>query len=110
MQHRVWAAVGRSAFYSAVVVMLASCASMSGESASSALQRADSAMGGTALKSISFAGSGAGATFGQAYLAGQAWPKITIQVFRVSLTMKTPHSGKTPPAPAPSPMAAVPFR
>jgi glyoxylase-like metal-dependent hydrolase (beta-lactamase superfamily II) len=60
---------------------LASCASMRGESADSALQRANIAMGGVALKSISFAGSGTGATFGQAYLAGQAWPKITYSTF-----------------------------
>ena len=65
----------------AVAMTLASCANMPGESASAALQRANTAMGGTALKSISFAGSGTGATFGQAYLAGQAWPKITYSSF-----------------------------
>ena len=65
----------------AALLGLVSCASMPGESASAALQRANTAMGGTALKSISFAGSGTGATFGQAYLAGQAWPKITYSSF-----------------------------
>jgi len=60
---------------------LASCASMPGESADAALQRANMAMGGAALKSIAFAGSGTGATFGQAYLPGQAWPKITYSSF-----------------------------
>ena len=64
-----------------VLFGLASCASMPGESADAALQRANVAMGGTALKSISFAGSGTGTTFGQAYLAGQAWPKITYSSF-----------------------------
>lgn len=63
------------------VLTLASCANMPGESASAALQRANIAMGGSALKSISFAGTGTGATFGQAYLAGQAWPKITYSSF-----------------------------
>ena len=71
----------RSALAGAVVLGLASCASMPGESANAALQRANIAMGGTTLKSISFAGTGTGATFGQAYLAGQAWPKITYSSF-----------------------------
>ena len=64
-----------------VLFGLESCASMSGESAEAALQRANTAMGGAMLKSISFAGSGTGATFGQAYLPGQAWPKITYSSF-----------------------------
>ena len=81
MKHHNWAELGRSAIYAAVALTLASCANMPGESASAALQRANTAMGGAALKSISFAGSGTGATFGQAYLAGQAWPKITYSSF-----------------------------
>jgi len=64
-----------------VAALLAACANTTGESAGAALQRANTAMGGTALKSISFAGSGTGATFGQAYLAGQAWPRITYSTF-----------------------------
>ena len=81
MQHQSWVTAGRSAFYAAIALTLAACANMPGESAGAALQRANTAMGGTALKSISFAGSGTGATFGQAYLAGQAWPKITYSSF-----------------------------
>ena len=81
MQHHVLVTLGRSALYAAVAVTLASCASLPGESADAALQRANAAMGGAALKSISFAGSGIGTTFGQAYLAGQAWPKITYSSF-----------------------------
>ena len=81
MQHHFLTILGRSALYTAAAVTLASCASMQGESASAALQRANIAMGGASLKSISFAGSGTGATFGQAYLAGQAWPKITYSTF-----------------------------
>ena len=65
----------------AALLGLASCASIPGESANAALQRANTAMGGTALKSISFAGIGTGATFGQAYQPGQAWPKITYSSF-----------------------------
>ena len=81
MKHHNWAKLGRSAIYAAVALTMASCANMPGESASAALQRANTAMGGAALKSISFSGSGTGATFGQAYLAGQAWPKITYSSF-----------------------------
>ena len=74
-------ALARSAAYITVVASLASCANLPQETAAAALQRAQSAMGGVALKSISFAGSGTGATFGQAYLAGQTWPKITYSSF-----------------------------
>ena len=38
-------------------------------------------MGSTLLRSISFAGSGTGATFGQAFVAGTAWPKINYSSF-----------------------------
>ena len=81
MHHSVWATLGRSALYAAAVATLASCANLPQEGASAALQRANAAMGGSALKSISFAGTGTGATFGQAYLPGQAWPKITYSSF-----------------------------
>ena len=66
---------------SAVLASLVSCASVPTESAEAALQRANIAMGGTGLRSISFAGSGSGATFGQAFLPGMAWPKITYSSF-----------------------------
>jgi len=81
MQHHLWTTLGRPALVVSVAALLAACANMPGESASAALQRANTAMGGTALKSISFAGNGTGATFGQAYLAGQAWPRITYSTF-----------------------------
>ena len=81
MQHSQWLTAGRIGFYTAIVATLAACANLPGESASTALQRANAAMGGATLKSISFAGSGTGATFGQAFLAGQAWPKITYSTF-----------------------------
>ena len=81
MQYPYLATFVRPAFYAAIVGMLSACANLPQESASTALQRANAAMGGTTLKSISFAGSGSGGTFGQAYLAGQAWPKITYSSF-----------------------------
>ena len=63
------------------LVLLASCANSPVDDAQAVLQRADAAMGGTSLKSIAFSGTGTGATFGQAFLAGQAWPKITFSSF-----------------------------
>ena len=63
------------------LVLLASCANSPVDDAQAVLQRADAAMGGTNLKSIAFSGTGTGATFGQAFLAGQAWPKITFSSF-----------------------------
>lgn len=71
----------RVALAAAAVAALASCASVPTESASTVLQRADVAMGGTALRSISYAGTGSGATFGQAFEPGMAWPKITYSGF-----------------------------
>lgn len=81
MKRHFWVIVSRSALYTAAATALVSCANMPQESADAALQRANTAMGGAALKSISFAGSGTGATFGQAYQPGQAWPKITYSSF-----------------------------
>ena len=81
MKTHLLAVVRQSAAYAAVATTLMSCASLPQESADAALQRANTAMGGAALKSISFAGSGTGATFGQAFLPGQAWPKITYSSF-----------------------------
>lgn len=58
-------------------ITLASCATTPQESAQAVLQRANVAMGAVALNSISFSGSGSGATFGQAFRADEAWPRIT---------------------------------
>jgi hypothetical protein len=77
--HRPGSAASSS--WTAAAAALVSCASVAPESAESVLRRADSAMGGKDLKSISFAGSGTGATFGQAYEPGGAWPKITYSSF-----------------------------
>ena len=45
------------------------------------LDHADRAMGGTSLKTLRYAGSGTGATFGQAYQPGMAWPRLTYSSF-----------------------------
>ena len=81
MQHTFWSTWGRAAAFTGIVTALVSCASVPTESADSVLQRANTAMGGTALRSIAFSGSGTGATFGQAYQPGMAWPKITYSSF-----------------------------
>ena len=71
----------RVALAAGAVALLASCASVPTESAVAVLQRADAAMGGAGLRSITFAGTGTGATFGQAYEPGMAWPRITYSSF-----------------------------
>ena len=73
--------MGRSLLLALATVGLLSCANAPPESAARVLQRADAAMGGSALRSISFAGSGSGSTFGQAFEPGMAWPKITYSSF-----------------------------
>ena len=63
---------------------LASCATVQPDTAQvaqAALSRADRAMGGMAVKSIRFAGSGTGATFGQAFQPNMSWPKIVYSSF-----------------------------
>ncbi len=62
-------------------VALASCASMQAVDAPAALNQANAAMGGAALKSIQFEASGSGGIFGQAYQPGMAWPKVNVTQF-----------------------------
>ncbi len=60
---------------------LAACAAPQvgdSESAAVVLARASQAMGATPLKSLRYVGEGTGHSFGQAYQAGAAWPKITL--------------------------------
>lgn len=51
------------------------------DDASALLRRAEQAMGTATLKTLRFAGAGSGATFGQAYHPGQAWPKLAYSQF-----------------------------
>jgi glyoxylase-like metal-dependent hydrolase (beta-lactamase superfamily II) len=60
---------------------LASCASMQAVDAPSALNQANAAMGGVALKSIQYDAAGTGGIFGQAYQPGMAWPKLNVTMF-----------------------------
>src|SRR5215203_4678911 len=56
--------------------LLVACATR--DNAAAVLTQADQAMGGTQLKTLRYAGSGTGATFGQAYVPGTTWPRINI--------------------------------
>lgn len=78
-----WMLARCSAYAGAVLsaVALASFAAVPGESVEAVLQRTSLAMGGEKLQSVAFSGSGSGATFGQGYLAGSVWPKITYSSF-----------------------------
>ena len=58
-------------------LLLASCASME-QDGKSVLLRADRAMGGSGLNTLRYTAAGIGGTFGQAYLPGQAWPRLNI--------------------------------
>ena len=68
-----------------LLMMLVSCAAPPEQRAQSPLLRADKAMGGNDLRTIRFAATGTGATFGQAWQAGMAWPRLTYTVFSRSL-------------------------
>jgi glyoxylase-like metal-dependent hydrolase (beta-lactamase superfamily II) len=61
----------------AALMALGACASMNTEDASAVLQRADKAMGGVALNTVRYSGTGTGTTFGQAFQPGRMWPRIT---------------------------------
>lgn len=61
-------------------LLLASCASMD-QDGQSVLMRADKAMGGSDLRTLRYTATGTGATFGQAYVPGQTWPRINIPSF-----------------------------
>ena len=60
----------------AAALLLSACATMERD-AQPVLVQADKAMGGTSLKTLRYAGRGAGNTFGQAYLPGYSWPRLT---------------------------------
>ena len=53
------------------------------------IARANQAMGGTQLKSIRYSADGSGYTFGQAFVPGMPWPKITVHSFTRSVNYDT---------------------
>ena len=60
----------------AIAATLGACATPP-ETANDVLARASTAMGAGNLKTLRYSGEGSGTTFGQAYLTGGAWPKVT---------------------------------
>ena len=72
---------GRTTLALTVLAGLVSCATVPTESAQDAIVRANMAMGGTQLRNITFSGTGSGTTFGQAYVPGTTWPRITYSSF-----------------------------
>ena len=58
-------------------VALLGCATVDLD-ANASIARAEQAMGGAQLASIRYAAEGIGYTFGQAFVPGSAWPKITV--------------------------------
>lgn len=64
-----------------VVLLLSGCAALTSPDPVATLQRAQAAMGGAGVNTLRFAGSGTGATFGQAWQPGMPWPKITVSSF-----------------------------
>jgi glyoxylase-like metal-dependent hydrolase (beta-lactamase superfamily II) len=73
----VWKSWAARAFtLAAVVGLLASCASR--DSAQAVVQDSERAMGGAALKSVSYTASGTGWGFGQAWRPGMPWPRANV--------------------------------
>jgi glyoxylase-like metal-dependent hydrolase (beta-lactamase superfamily II) len=68
-----------SAFIAAVV-LLGACAAPS-ESADPLLRQSLRSMGGESLRTLRYAASGTGTTFGQAWVPGTQWPRITVPSF-----------------------------
>jgi glyoxylase-like metal-dependent hydrolase (beta-lactamase superfamily II) len=63
------------------MLALAGCASAPAVDAQASVQAAQAAMGGTNLKTLRFAGTGSGGTFGQAWRPELPWPKLTYTSF-----------------------------
>jgi glyoxylase-like metal-dependent hydrolase (beta-lactamase superfamily II) len=61
-----------------IIVLLLLAGSGFAEDAATVLDRVAAAMGAKELKSLRYTGEGTGATYGQAFKPGMAWPKITI--------------------------------
>ena len=62
------------------VLLLSSCGHRL-DMAAVVLAQADEVMGVSTVKTLRYSGSGTGATFGQAYQPGMAWPKLTYTSF-----------------------------
>ena len=75
----------RASLAAAAALWLASCAAPQREDAAAVLARASQAMGANQLDTLRYSAEGTGYTFGQAYHAGGAWPKITVHALTRSI-------------------------
>jgi len=78
----------RSGLLAGAATMLLSCATPPPD-ASAVLARSSQAMGAGQLNTLRYAAEGTGYTFGQAYKAGGAWPKITLHSLTRSIDYGT---------------------
>lgn len=67
---------GMTRFLSAFAVLLLAGCGTAPQSTSDAVQRASAAMGADKVETLRYAGSGSGASFGQAFRPGMAWPRL----------------------------------
>jgi glyoxylase-like metal-dependent hydrolase (beta-lactamase superfamily II) len=63
-------------FLALAAALLGGCASR--DDAPAVLRKAEQAMGGAQLKTLRYAGSGTGTTYGQAFEPGNVWPRVNI--------------------------------
>lgn len=81
----------RASLVAGPILWLASCASAPPQDAATVLARASQAMGAGRVNTLRYSAEGTGYTFGQAYKAGGAWPKITLH----SVTRSVDYGGAT---------------
>jgi glyoxylase-like metal-dependent hydrolase (beta-lactamase superfamily II) len=65
--------------FAATGLVLAACAHR--QDAQTVLQQADQATGASRVNTLRYAGTGTGATFGQAYVPGNTWPRINLPAY-----------------------------
>ena len=74
----------------ALILGLAGCTTLSPEAQTAALvARAETAMGSAALKTLTVTGRGSGASVGQAYAPGLAWPGLQLTALSRSMNFET---------------------
>jgi hypothetical protein len=81
----------RHAFLAGVAFAVAALTALpaAAQKAEDVLKRASDAIGAGEVKSIRYAGTGTGYTFGQAYKPGAAWPKIAIESMTRTINYET---------------------
>ena len=70
--------LARAGLLAGPILFLASCATSPQQDAASVLARASQAMSVAQLVTLRYVAEGTGYTYGQAYQAGGAWPKVTL--------------------------------